>query len=86
MVGIECVRVGAGIGQSRDRTDGALPERSGRAVLVPTLFHTGFNLVATVYLMAGMDPAVAAAIGGVAALIWIFDRKPAGRGEKAEKA
>jgi uncharacterized protein len=51
-------------------------ERSGRAVLVTTLFHTAFNLVATVYLFAAMDFSVTAAIAVTALLVWIFDPHP----------
>jgi uncharacterized protein len=56
-------------------------EKSGRAVIVPTLFHTAFNTVATVYLMAAMDIWVTAAMAALAALVFIFDRKPAPKGE-----
>jgi membrane protease YdiL (CAAX protease family) len=51
-------------------------ERSGRAVLVTTLFHTAFNLVATVYLFAAMDMSVTAAILVVALVVRVFDPLP----------
>jgi hypothetical protein len=45
-------------------------------VLAPTIFHTGFNIAATVHPTAAIDPAVTAAIALMAALILLFDRKP----------
>jgi membrane protease YdiL (CAAX protease family) len=45
-------------------------------VIAPTIFHTAFNTVSTIYMMAAMEPSVTVAIGIVALLILIFDRKP----------
>lgn len=49
--------------------------RSG-AVLVPTLFHMGFNVLATAHPLAAIDLGVTAAIGATAALIWMLDPTP----------
>jgi membrane protease YdiL (CAAX protease family) len=56
-------------------------EKSGRAVLVPTLFHTAFNTVATVYMMAAMDPYVTAVMAALVVLVALFDRRPGAKGE-----
>ena len=61
-------------------------ERIGRTVLVTTLFHTAFNLVATVYFMAAMDLSVTRAIGATALAIWLFDRRPASAGKNPRKS
>jgi uncharacterized protein len=45
-------------------------------VIAPTIFHTAFNTVSTIYMMAAMEPSVTVAIGVVALVILIFDRKP----------
>jgi membrane protease YdiL (CAAX protease family) len=50
--------------------------RARYGVLAPTIFHTGFNIAATVHPTAAIDPAVTAAIALMAALILLFDRKP----------
>jgi uncharacterized protein len=51
-----------------------LAVRARYAVLVPTLFHTAFNLLATVHPTAAIDPAVTAALGAAALAVLIFGR------------
>lgn len=53
--------------------------RARYGVLAPTLYHTGFNVVATVLPTAAIDLSVTAAIGAAALLILLFDRNPAPR-------
>lgn len=56
-------------------------ERSGRSVLVSTLFHTAFNTVSTIYFFAAMDVSVTAAMGLIALIIRIADAVRHGRAE-----
>jgi membrane protease YdiL (CAAX protease family) len=49
--------------------------RSG-AVFVPTLFHTAFNVVATLYYAAAIDLAITGALAAVVLLLFLFDRAP----------
>lgn len=58
-------------------------ERSGRSVLVSTLFHTAFNTVSTIYFFAAMDLSVTVAMGLIALIIRMNDRAPRGRDEHA---
>lgn len=60
-------------------------ERSGRSVLVTTLFHTAFNTVSTIYFFAAMDMSVTAAMGAIALTIRLLDRAPKGRPEPARE-
>ncbi len=60
-----------------------LYQRSGRSVLVTTIFHTAFNLVATVYLFAAMDLAMTGAMAIATLLIVLLDPRPVGGSEKA---
>src|SRR5262249_6068298 len=46
------------------------------AVIVPTLFHTAFNTVSTMYWMASVDVAVTASMAAIVLFIAIFDRAP----------
>jgi membrane protease YdiL (CAAX protease family) len=46
------------------------------AVIVPTLFHTAFNTVSTVYWMASVDAAITASLAAVVLFIAIFDNSP----------
>jgi membrane protease YdiL (CAAX protease family) len=46
------------------------------AVIVPTLFHTAFNIVSTMYWMAAIDVAITASMAAVVAFIAIFDHSP----------
>lgn len=50
--------------------------RTRYGVVAPTLFHTSFNTVSTIYGFAAMDLSVTAAIAFVALAILVFDRKP----------
>jgi membrane protease YdiL (CAAX protease family) len=52
-----------------------LARRAGYSVVLPTIFHAGFNVVATVYPEAAIDPWITGAIALVAMLIAIFDRE-----------
>ena len=52
-----------------------LMARSG-AVIVPTLFHTAFNVVATVYYAAAVDLVITVAIALTVLLIAILDPEP----------
>lgn len=49
--------------------------RSG-AVLIPTLFHASFNVVATAYYAAAIDLRVTGAMAVIVVLIFLFDRQP----------
>jgi hypothetical protein len=49
--------------------------RSG-AVLIPTLFHTAFNVVATAYYAAAIDLTVTGAMAAIVLLLFLFDRAP----------
>jgi len=49
--------------------------RSG-AVLIPTLFHTAFNVVATAYYAAAIDLRVTGAMAAIVVLLFLFDRRP----------
>ena len=49
--------------------------RSG-AVIVPTLFHTTFNTVATVYYAAAVDLVITVAMALTVAAIALFDPEP----------
>lgn len=49
--------------------------RSG-AVLIPTLFHTTFNVVATAYYAAAIDLRVTGAMAAIVVLLLLFDRRP----------
>lgn len=51
-----------------------LAVRARYAVLVPTLFHTMFNLLATVHPTAAIDPAVTAALGVMVVAVLLFGR------------
>lgn len=50
--------------------------RSGRSILVPSLYHAGFNLVATAYFMAATDIVITAALAAIVLGIFLFDRNP----------
>lgn len=50
--------------------------RARYGVIAPTLFHAAFNTVSTIYMMAAMEPSVTVAIGVVALILLIIDRKP----------
>jgi membrane protease YdiL (CAAX protease family) len=52
-----------------------LMARSG-AVLVPTLFHTAFNVVATLHLMAAVDLVVTVAMALAVLFVLLFDAEP----------
>ncbi|MFO1187479.1 MAG: CPBP family intramembrane glutamic endopeptidase [Alphaproteobacteria bacterium] len=49
--------------------------RSG-AVLIPTLFHTAFNLVATAYYAVAIDLRITGAMAAVVVLLFLVDRSP----------
>ena len=49
--------------------------RGGRSVVIPALFHAGFNTVATVYPMAALDGSVTAMIGLAVIVIALTDRR-----------
>ena len=49
--------------------------RSG-AVLIPTLFHASFNVVATAYYAAAIDLRITGAMAAVVVLTFLFDRRP----------
>lgn len=51
-----------------------LAARTQYSVVLPTLFHAGFNVAATVYPQAATDLWITAAIGAVAGAIAAFDR------------
>lgn len=51
-----------------------LAVRARYAVLVPTVYHTAFNLLATVHPTAAIDPVVTAAIGVAALAVLVFGR------------
>ena len=48
--------------------------RSGRSVVVPTLFHASFNVVATAYFLAATDPIVTGLLLLAVIAIALFDR------------
>ena len=48
--------------------------RGGRSVVIPALFHAGFNTVATIYPMAALDGSVTAMIGLAAGIVAAADR------------
>lgn len=50
--------------------------RARYGVIAPTLFHTSFNTVSTIYGFAAMDVSVTSVIALVALMIIVFDRKP----------
>jgi membrane protease YdiL (CAAX protease family) len=50
--------------------------RARYGAVAPTIFHASFNTVSTIYAMAAIDLSVTAAIGAVALILLIFDRKP----------
>jgi membrane protease YdiL (CAAX protease family) len=46
------------------------------AVIVPTLFHTAFNTVSTMYWQAAIDVAFTAGLAAIVLYIALFDRNP----------
>ena len=49
--------------------------RGGRSVVLPALFHAGFNTVATIHPMAALDGTVTILIAATVAIVAMADRR-----------